>query len=120
MKRISVLVAVIALTASAKAVTIDMVTVGNPGNAPNVLVDKNGVPTKSIGAVDHVYQIAKYEVTAGQYTEFLNAVAKDDPHLLYSTSMGVISSGSRVQTSNDPVLPPTTATAWPPTGPTGR
>ena len=68
---------------SASAVTIDMVTVGNAGNAPDTRY--NGM---SVGAVDHVYQIGKYEVTAGQYTEFLNAVAKADPNGLYNTSMG--------------------------------
>ena len=36
----------------------------------------------------HAYQIGKYEVTAGQYTEFLNAVAKADPNGLYNTTMG--------------------------------
>ena len=37
----------------------------------------------------NVYQIGKYEVTAGQYTEFLNAVAKDDPNGLYHTAMAI-------------------------------
>jgi hypothetical protein len=65
------------------AVTIDMVTVGNPGNAPDTRYD--GI---SVGSVDHVYQIGKYETTAGQYTEFLNAVAKADTNQLYSQGMG--------------------------------
>ena len=71
----------------AEAVTIDMVTVGNPGNAPDTRY--NGI---SVGSVDHVYQIGKYEVTAGQYTEFLNAVAKADPNGLYNTDDGRIRS----------------------------
>ena len=32
-------------------------------------------PDRICGAVDYAYNIGKYEVTAGQYTEFLNAVA---------------------------------------------
>ena len=32
------------------------------------------------GGVDYAYNIGKYEVTAGQYTEFLNAVADDDTY----------------------------------------
>ena len=32
--------------------------------------------------------MGKYEVTAGQYTAFLNAVAKDDPNGLYNIGMG--------------------------------
>ena len=68
---------------TAAAVTIDMVTVGNPGNAPDTRYDATG-----FGSVGYVYQIGKYEVTAGQYTEFLNAVAKADPNGLYNTAMG--------------------------------
>lgn len=64
----------------AEAVTIDWVHVGNPGNA----ADTHGA---GYGAVGHSYQIGKYEVTAGQYTEFLNAVAKADPNGLYNTNM---------------------------------
>jgi formylglycine-generating enzyme required for sulfatase activity len=66
----------------ANAVTIEMVTVGNPGNAPDTRY--HGF---SVGSVNEVYQIGKYEVTAGQYTEFLNAVARADPNRLYNTTM---------------------------------
>jgi len=67
------------------AVTIDWVTVGNPGNQDNI--DPNnrfGI----MGGVGYIYQISKYETTIGQYTEFLNAVAKSDPYSLYVTGMG--------------------------------
>jgi sulfatase modifying factor 1 len=62
--------------------SVEFVTVGNPGNAPDTRY--NNV---AIGSVDHVYRMGKYEVTAAQYTEFLNAVAKADPNGLYNTSM---------------------------------
>jgi formylglycine-generating enzyme len=62
---------------------LQFVTVGNPGNAPDTRY--NDI---SVGSVDHVYQIGKYEITAGQYTEFLNAVAKVDPNGLYQNPMG--------------------------------
>ena len=65
----------------AGAVTIDMVTVGNPGNA-------NDAGGSTIGRVDSSYQIGKYDVTIGQYTEFLNAVAATDTYSLYNASMG--------------------------------
>jgi formylglycine-generating enzyme len=71
------------VTASAQAVTIDLVPVGNPGNAPDTRYIGN-----SVGSVGYNYQIGKYEITAGQYTDFLNAVAKADPNGLYNTSMG--------------------------------
>jgi formylglycine-generating enzyme required for sulfatase activity len=70
---------------SAQAVTIDMVTIGNPGNAGDSEVQQDG--TSGYGSVGYVYQIGKYEVTAGQYTEFLNAVAKDDLNGLYNSNM---------------------------------
>lgn len=70
---------------SARAVSIDMVTVGNPGNAPDTRSVAAG-----IGSVNRVYRIGKYEVTAGQYTDFLNAVAQADPNFLYNTNMAIL------------------------------
>jgi formylglycine-generating enzyme len=69
--------------ASARAVTIDLVPVGNPGNA-------NDPATGNLyGGVAYDYQIGKYDVTIGQYTEFLNAVAKTDSFDLYVDNMGI-------------------------------
>ena len=47
-------------------VSIETVTVGDPGNAAD---------TTGYGALTDVYAIGKYEATIGQYTTFLNAVA---------------------------------------------
>lgn len=66
------------LAAARAEVVIDMVVVGDPGNT----ADTNGY-----GTVVASYQIAKHDVTIGQYTEFLNAVAKTDPHGLYDARM---------------------------------
>jgi sulfatase modifying factor 1 len=82
MKVTTVLFLVFATATSAHAAVIEMVYVGNPGNAPDAPFDNT-----QRGAVNYEYQIGKYEVTAGQYTEFLNAVAKDDPNQLYSELM---------------------------------
>ena len=57
-------------------------TVGDPGN----LADTR-YATPGYGAVDYTYNIGKFEVTAGQYTAFLNAVAKTDTYGLYNTNM---------------------------------
>lgn len=67
-------------------VNIETVKVGNPGNAGE---PSGGVtcPPRICGAVDYVYDIGKYEVTAGQYTEFLNAVAASDTYDLYNPWM---------------------------------
>ncbi len=72
----------------APAVTIDWVTVGDPGNACDTQ------PQGCFGAVGYEYQISKYEVTHGQYADFLNAVAAADPHDLYNTAMGTVGGGS--------------------------
>jgi formylglycine-generating enzyme required for sulfatase activity len=67
---------------STHAVTIDMVTVGNPGNANDTGGTRNG-------RVDYEYQIGKYAVTIGQYTAFLNAVDPTgaNPNGIYNASM---------------------------------
>ena len=71
-------IALLCLGSIAQAVVIDTVPVGNPGNAAD-----------GYGSVGYAYEIGKYEVTAGQYAEFLNAVAATDTYGLYSTYMGV-------------------------------
>lgn len=63
------------------AITLEMVPIGNAGNAPYGDLGAN------VGGVAYPFRIAKYEVTAGQYAEFLNAVAGDDPHGLYNDQM---------------------------------
>ena len=62
-----VLLGMMMLAANAHAVTINWVPVGNPRNA--------GDPTNGTinGAVNYDYKIDKYDVTVGQYVEFLNA-----------------------------------------------
>ncbi|HMB70792.1 MAG TPA: SUMF1/EgtB/PvdO family nonheme iron enzyme [bacterium] len=70
--------------AAPAAVTIETVTVGNPGNPGEQSI--SGDPT-FYGGVAYTYAIGKYEVTAGQYTAFLNAVASTDTYGLYHTRM---------------------------------
>ena len=66
------------------------VPVGNPGNASEMSgAGTSYSPFRECGAVDYDYNIGKYEVTAGQYTAFLNAVAGVDPYGLYNTNMGL-------------------------------
>ena len=94
------------------AVTIDMVTVGNAGNAPDTRYDFNLI---GFGSVGYEYQIGKYEVTADQYTEFLNAVAKAEPKRLYNTSMAdpVGALGANIQrTGSSPNYSYSVAADW--------
>lgn len=74
-------------------------TVGDPGNAADTRVVDDG--TTGYGAVAYTYKIGKFEVTAGQYTAFLNAVAATDTYGLYYYNMlytdvgcGITQSGS--------------------------
>ena len=118
MKRLLAVLMMFLLTGVSKAdvfnmgdglTSLEFVTVGNPGNA----ADSTGY-----GAVDHVYQIGKFEVTAGQYTEFLNAVAATDTYGLYSTLMW--SRRTTAAGSNDMGRVAVTRTRLRPTGRTGR
>ena len=83
---------------AAWAVDIETVTVGNAGNEPDTRYE-----TPGYGAVDYEYRIGKYEVTAGQYCEFLNAVAKTDTYGLYNTEMshGYDDQGCKIERSGD-------------------
>ena len=75
-------VSVVGLVTAASGMTMDTVPVGNPGNPPDTRY-----ATPGYGSVAYNYRIGKYEVTAGQYCEFLNAVAKVDSYGLYSRHM---------------------------------
>ena len=50
--------------------------------------------------MDYTYRIGTYEVTAGQYTEFLNSVAASDPYGLYNSSMWSDTRGCKIQQSS--------------------
>ena len=67
--------------AHAEPIMIDMVTVGDAGNAAD---------TTGYGAVADEFQIMKYEFTNQQYTAFLNSVdpTGTNPNSVYNASMG--------------------------------
>ena len=87
MSRVVFMVGVAALFGSlplaAHAITIDWVTVGDPGNT----ADTTGQPNPA-GAVADAFQIMKFEFTNEQYKDFLNSVAATDTYALYNSSMG--------------------------------
>lgn len=76
------------LTGTAFAVNVETVPVGDPGNAADTRYGSPG-----FGSVGYVYRIGQYEVTAGQYCEFLNKVAAADTYQLYNTAMAGTQSG---------------------------
>ncbi len=69
------------LAATASGVTIDFVSVGNPGNPANI----NGW-----GTVPDVFMISSFETTNAQYAEFLNRVdaGGTNPNGVYNSQMG--------------------------------
>ncbi|HEX3356562.1 MAG TPA: SUMF1/EgtB/PvdO family nonheme iron enzyme [Tepidisphaeraceae bacterium] len=66
--------------------SIQFTTIGNPGNA-------SIGSSPAVGAVGYSYQMDKFEVSAAQYTEFLNAVARTDSFGLYHSFMNRTASG---------------------------
>jgi formylglycine-generating enzyme len=90
--RVSACLLVGLLAGAALAVNIETVPVGNPGNAADTQHE-----TPGYGSVGYTYNIAKYEVTAGQYCEFLNAVAITDTYGLYNINMWSSTYGCKIK-----------------------
>jgi len=105
--------------AQAAIITLDTVTVGDAGNADD---------SNSLGGVDYSFKMACFEVSNGQYTEFLNAVAATDTYGLYqefwmkdnvrqtaSNTDGIVrsgSSGSYSYSTSTPDSPVHNVTFW--------
>ncbi len=66
-------------TTTAHAVTMQMLPVGSPANAPD--------SATGYGEVDYSYSIGEYDVTNVQYAEFLNAKAVTDTYGLWNSVM---------------------------------
>src|SRR5262249_5152669 len=100
MKSILSLVLFFASVASARAVTIETVPVGDFAN-PNDPADGDGFQpgVQNFGSVPYLYSIGKYEVTVGQYTAFLNAVAATDTYSLYHPFMATEASSAGIARS---------------------
>lgn len=75
--------------------SLETVPVGNPGNTADTRYN-GGLRPEGYGRVDYEYRIGRFEVTAGQYTEFLNTVAKTDTYGLYYGGMFSDSYGCRI------------------------
>jgi formylglycine-generating enzyme required for sulfatase activity len=69
--------------------SLSFVTVGDPDNSP----DTGG--WAGTGSVPYAYRMGKYDLTVGQYCQFLNAVAKTDTYGLYNSYM---TSGTHLNT----------------------
>ena len=85
MMRRTILVVGVLLTAAniasaelIQGISIDFVTIGNPGNPGDTRTETNeyGYPIVDpygCGSVDYVYRIGKYEVTNAQWYDFVSA-----------------------------------------------
>ena len=95
---VTAVLVLLGLTIAAQAaITIDTVTVGDPGNAADT-ASHSGNPNGQ-GSVAYTCNIGEYEVTAGQYCAFLSAVAATDTYGLYNTNMARTDYGSRISRS---------------------
>lgn len=86
---------VVLLPLVSSALTMDLVTVGNPGNAVDPADGSILDPgIQNFGSVAYTYGIGTYEVQNIQYAEFLNSVAASaDPYGLYNAGMGTDARG---------------------------
>ena len=94
---------------------LETVLVGDAGNKADMRYNIYGEygRREGFGAVARTYSIGKYEVTAGQYCDFLNKVAKTDTYGLYNPLMWTNAWGCKIQrsgTSGDYTY--TVATDW--------
>lgn len=98
MNRSALVLAALSISSAAfAAINIEAVPVGDVGNAADTAAH-SGNPAGQ-GSVNYGYNIGKYEVTAGQYTAFLNAVAKTDTNSLYNASQARTDFGSGISQS---------------------
>jgi formylglycine-generating enzyme len=97
MKYVLAIIVAISTPLAAQAITIDLVTVGNPNNAGEVVAGQ-GI----FGRVTTTYRIGKTEVTNSQYVDFLNAKAATDTLGLYNAAMGAFNTRGGIIQSGSP------------------
>jgi sulfatase modifying factor 1 len=83
----------LAASAIGAPISIDMVTVGNPGN-PGISVPQpqlSNTQRPNTGAVADLFKIGKYETTNSEYVAFLNAVdpTGTNPNSIYNAQMSL-------------------------------
>lgn len=71
----------------------ELVTVGDPGNDQDLT---------GYGRVDDTFSIGRYEVTIGQYADFLDAVARDDSYGLYDPNMASMKNSAGIARTGSP------------------
>jgi formylglycine-generating enzyme required for sulfatase activity len=92
----TLIVVVLSCASTFGTITIDTVPIGDAGN-PNDPATGN-----LYGGVNYAYSIGRTEVTVGQYTAFLNAVAATDTYFLYNTDMATDANIAGIARSGPP------------------
>jgi sulfatase modifying factor 1 len=87
--------AVASVASTVLGVTIDLKTIGNPGNADAFLS-----PGSAYGGVGVTYEMSTFETTNAQYVEFLNAVGQSNPNGIYDARMGTDPNGGIIQSGS--------------------
>ena len=84
--------------------SLQFVTVGNPGNAPDTAVMTTD-GTTGYGSVPYTYQMGKYDVTNAQYAEFLTDKAtSSDPYGLWNSYMSSDAEGGINRSGSGPYM----------------
>jgi len=76
--------------------SLEFVSIDDPGNSSDTRYSSPGY-----GSVEYSFQMGKFEVTAAQYTEFLNAVAISDAYGLYNNNMWTNPFGCKIERIGD-------------------
>jgi len=80
-----------------RGVTIDFSDIGNPNNAS----DTTSIKTTGAGDVSYPYAIGKYEITAKQWTDFLNIVDPTGANALGLFSLNMENNSAGMQINNN-------------------
>lgn len=107
-----VVVALLCLSVSAQADVFNLgpglrdletVLVDDPGNVGELCGSSAGGigPDRMCGAVSYEFYMGMYEVTAAQYTDFLNHKAATDPYGLYTANMWTHPEGCKIERLGD-------------------
>jgi formylglycine-generating enzyme required for sulfatase activity len=92
---VATLLAALALTgATAYGISIDTVTIGDPGNAGDTVRMADDGGTTGYGSVPYTYEIGTTEVTNSQYAAFLNAVDSNGANALGLYNISYMSGSS--------------------------
>jgi len=85
---------------SVRGIDLDFVTIGNPGNPGDTRTDyPDSANPYGCGAVDYTYQLGKYEITNGQWNDFVSAAGAPTGNPSYAYDQSPSWTGTNVPTN---------------------